>query len=81
MIRHTSACAFSAMMDYLRCRFLSRPPHSRVQYRTLQSAEEEDYLAAFDAARGTILDVAREVYSYGRKNIYVLTPADFERGD
>ncbi len=42
---------------------------------------EEDYLAAFDAARGTILDVAREVYSYGRKNMYVLTPADFERGN
>lgn len=42
---------------------------------------EEDYLAAFDAARGTILDVARQVYSYGRKNMYVLTPADFERGN
>ncbi len=45
-----------------------------------QSAEE-DYLAAFDAARGTILDVARRVYSYGRKNIYVLTQADFERSN
>lgn len=42
---------------------------------------EEDNLAAFDAARGRILDVARQVYSYGRKNMYVLTPADFERGN
>jgi hypothetical protein len=42
---------------------------------------EEDNLAAFDAARGRILDVARQVYSYGRKNMYVLTPADFKRGN
>jgi hypothetical protein len=49
--------------------------------RSNTHSAEEDYLAAFDAARGTILDVARQVYSYGRKNMYVLTPADFERGN
>ncbi|MEK1888702.1 MAG: DUF1488 domain-containing protein [Phyllobacterium sp.] len=43
-------------------------------------AAEEDCLAAFDAERAMILDVARRVYSYGRKNMYVLTPADFKRG-
>lgn len=48
---------------------------------SIRDSAEEDYLAAFDAARGTILDVARQVYSYGRKNIYVLTSADFERGN
>ncbi len=41
---------------------------------------EEDCLAAFDAERGTIIEVARQVYSYGHKNTYVLTPADFKRG-
>lgn len=35
-------------------------------------------LAAFDAARGSIYDVAREAYSRGRKNLYLLTPADFQ---
>lgn len=38
---------------------------------------EADHLAAFDAARDSIQDVAREAYSHGRKNIYVLTPEDF----
>lgn len=38
---------------------------------------EADYLAAFDAARGTIQDVAREAYSNGRKKMFVLTAADF----
>jgi hypothetical protein len=34
-------------------------------------------LAAFDAARGSIYDVAREVYSHGRQTRYVLTSGDF----
>ena len=38
---------------------------------------EAGYLAAFDAARGSILDVARKAYSRGRKNLFVLTSADF----
>lgn len=38
---------------------------------------EAGHLAAFDAARESIHNVAREAYSHGRKNIYVLTPADF----
>lgn len=38
---------------------------------------EADCLAAFDAARNSIQVVARKAYSYGRKNLYVLTPADF----
>ncbi|MBZ9656315.1 DUF1488 domain-containing protein [Phyllobacterium lublinensis] len=42
---------------------------------------EEDCLAAFDAERGTIIEVARQVYAYGRKTMYVLTPADFKRGN
>ncbi len=40
-------------------------------------ASEAEHLAAFDAARESIHNVAREAYSHGRKNIYVLTPADF----
>ncbi len=38
---------------------------------------EAGYLAAFDAARDSILDVARKAYSRGRKNLFVLTSADF----
>lgn len=38
---------------------------------------ETEHLAAFDAARESIHKVAREAYSHGRRNIYVLTPADF----
>lgn len=38
---------------------------------------ESEYLAAFDAARAAITDVAREVYSRGRKTVYLLTAADF----
>ena len=38
---------------------------------------EAGYLAAFDAARDSILDVARRAYSRGRKNLCVLTSADF----
>ena len=42
---------------------------------------EADCLAAFDAERGTILEVAKRVYSHGRKNLYVLTSADFKRSN
>jgi hypothetical protein len=38
---------------------------------------EKSTLAAFDAARKSIQDVARETYSHGKKNIYILTAADF----
>ena len=38
---------------------------------------EADYLAAFDAARGSIYGVAQKAYSKGRKNMHVLTSADF----
>lgn len=30
-----------------------------------------DYLVAFDAARGTILEVAAKVYARGRRTLYV----------
>ena len=38
---------------------------------------ETDFLEAFDAARGSIHDVAREAYSHGRRTSYTLTAADF----
>jgi hypothetical protein len=38
---------------------------------------ETDALAAFDAARTTIQDMARFVYSKGGRTLYVLTAADF----
>lgn len=38
---------------------------------------EAEFLAAFDAARDVVHDVAREAYSYGRKTLYVLRPSDF----
>lgn len=59
--------------------FIEAAALSNAELNTISA--EEDNLAAFDAARGKILDVARQVYSYGRKNMYVLTPADFERGN
>lgn len=40
-------------------------------------ASEAEYLAAFDSARGSIHDVAREAYSNGRRTSYKLTAADF----
>lgn len=36
-----------------------------------------DFLAAFDSARRSIHDVAREAYSNGRRTSYTLTAADF----
>ncbi|MCT7375551.1 DUF1488 domain-containing protein [Chelativorans salis] len=41
------------------------------------AASEAHYLAAFDAARATIHDVAREIYGNTRRSVYVLTAADF----
>ncbi|MER9233144.1 DUF1488 domain-containing protein [Mesorhizobium sp. M0622] len=41
------------------------------------SGTEAEYLSAFDAQRSSIHDAARKAYSYGRKTVYVLTPADF----
>lgn len=38
---------------------------------------ETDCLTAFDAARGSIHDVAREAYSHGRRTTYVLKAMDF----
>ena len=38
---------------------------------------EADFLTAFDAARSSIHDVAREAYSHGRRTSYILTAADF----
>jgi hypothetical protein len=41
------------------------------------SAGEASLLVAFDAARAVIYDVAREIYGNTRRNMYVLTAADF----
>lgn len=38
---------------------------------------EAGCLSAFDALRQSIQDVAREAYSYGRRDSYTLTAADF----
>ncbi|MEO3388054.1 DUF1488 domain-containing protein [Mesorhizobium sp. CAU 1741] len=38
---------------------------------------EADCLNAFDAARSSIHDVAREAYSQARRTSYILTAADF----
>jgi hypothetical protein len=40
-------------------------------------ASETKCLAAFDALRTSIHDVAREVYSHGRRDSYTLTAANF----
>ncbi len=42
-----------------------------------QELSEADYLTAFDAARNSIHDVAREAYSHGRRTSYTLTATDF----
>jgi hypothetical protein len=41
------------------------------------SLSEDGYLQAFDAARDSILDAARQAYTNNRKNMYVLSKADF----
>ena len=38
---------------------------------------DADLLKAFDAARRSIFDVVREVYSYGCRSAYTLIAADF----
>ena len=38
---------------------------------------EADCLTAFDTARSSIHDVAREAYSHGRRTTYTQTAADF----
>lgn len=38
---------------------------------------ERDFLTAFDSARSSIHDVAREAYSHRRQTSYTLTAADF----
>jgi hypothetical protein len=43
--------------------------------RTITS--EAEYLSAFDAARSSIHDVAREAYSNSRRTSYTLTALDF----
>ena len=45
--------------------------------KSTPATAEADYLAAFDDKRVAIMDVAREAYSHGRKNMYVLTASDF----
>lgn len=40
-------------------------------------ASEAECLAAFDAARGSIQDVARETYANSRRTSYILTTSDF----
>ncbi|MDO9417205.1 DUF1488 domain-containing protein [Pararhizobium sp.] len=42
------------------------------------AGSEKDYLAAFDALRGKILDAARSAYSSNRKNTIVLTAGDIK---
>lgn len=41
------------------------------------ASPEARCLLAFDALRASIQDVAREAYSYGRRDTYTLTAADF----
>lgn len=44
---------------------------------TDDAAAEADSLAAFDAFRSRIHDVARKVYSHSRRPAYVITKGDF----
>ena len=43
----------------------------------ISGMSEAKCLSVFDAARTSILDVAREAYSHERRNYYTLTAADF----
>lgn len=45
--------------------------------RAASALSEAEYLSAFDKARGSIHEVAREAYSHGRRTSYTLTSADF----
>lgn len=42
-----------------------------------RSLSESELLVTFDAVRSAILDVAREVYSHGKRRSYTLTASDF----
>jgi hypothetical protein len=44
---------------------------------SLTATAEADCLAAFDRARGSIEDAARQIYALGRRAVYVLTAMDF----
>jgi len=41
------------------------------------AVQESHWLAAFDAMRMTILDVARDAYANSRRTVYTLSAADF----
>ena len=43
----------------------------------MSGMSEAKCLSAFDAVRTSILEVAREAYSHGRRSYYTLTAADF----
>jgi hypothetical protein len=43
----------------------------------ISGMSEAKCLSVFDAVRTSILEVAREAYSHGRRNYYTLTAADF----
>jgi hypothetical protein len=43
----------------------------------MSGMSEAKYLSAFDAVRTSILEIAREAYSHGRRNYYTLTATDF----
>lgn len=45
--------------------------------RAASPLSEAECLSAFDRARRSIQDVAREAYSHGRRTSYTLTSADF----
>jgi hypothetical protein len=62
-------------------RFLVEAPALTTSDRKTVGAEalEAECLAAFDAARGSIHDVARASYGRGRRTTYILTAADFRK--
>ena len=79
----------SRSFDEMRCavRFLGHDGMFEVPFfvETAALAEaattqlsEADFLMAFDSARSSIHDVAREAYSHGRRTFYTLTAADFQ---
>ena len=44
----------------------------------MSGMSEAKCLSAFDAVRTSVLEIAREAYSHGRRNCYTLTAADFQ---
>jgi hypothetical protein len=71
-----------------RIRFLGQDGMAQISFsvaidaiskKTAEPADAEtDYLAAFDAVRSLVHDMARNAHSRGRKNMYALTSADFK---